>query len=644
MVLQVSNPNNVKVYTVSGSGYRSIPDWLERKKKRVLKNDPEWSSRIELIQDFEFPEASLRVKTTRDGRFIMATGVYKPQIRVYEYSDMSMKFDRHTYSENVNFVILSDDWTKSVLLQNDRTIEFHTQGGIYYKTRIPKFGRDLVYHYPSCDLLIGASSHEVYRLNLNQGRFLNPFSTDSTAGINVTIINPAHQLFGFGTENGTVELWDPRSRSRIGLLAPQLPSFSASSSDLFQVTAMEYKNDGLSLAIGTSTGHVLLYDLRSSKPWLVKDHQYGYPIKKLFWYDVVIGNEGNSKIISADSKIMKIWDKDNGANFTSIEPNTDINDFCVVPDSGLIFVANEGIQIGAFYIPSLGPAPRWCSFLDNLTEEMEENPQQNIYDNYKFVTRKELENLGMDQLIGSNVLKPYMHGFFVDLQLYEKAKLISNPFAYADYREKMIKEKLEKERESRIRITKKLPKVNKELANRLIKSSEKKRKNEEGKTTTVAAVDEVNNLLKDDRFVELFTNPEYEIDEQYDLLHPTNKNLRKDSDENDEDEQMNESEESGASTFESETDSDEDLITQLNKRKGVKLKKTKDEPIRNIQSTSKLQKNKVPNRKWDNMGEMTMTFKLNNKNNKKDKKDNDYNNQKRNRRSASKNVFRGLNY
>jgi ribosome biogenesis protein ENP2 len=40
MVLQVSNPNNVKIYTVSGSGHRSIPDWLERKKKRVLKNDP----------------------------------------------------------------------------------------------------------------------------------------------------------------------------------------------------------------------------------------------------------------------------------------------------------------------------------------------------------------------------------------------------------------------------------------------------------------------------------------------------------------------------------------------------------------------------------------------------------------------------
>ncbi len=74
---------------------------------------------------------------------------------------------------------------------------------------------------------------------------------------------------------------------------------------------MEYRNDGLSLAVGTSTGHILLYDLRSSKPWLVKDHQYGYPIKKLFWYDDVIGDKGNSKIISTDCKIIKIWDKDN---------------------------------------------------------------------------------------------------------------------------------------------------------------------------------------------------------------------------------------------------------------------------------------------------------------------------------------------
>ncbi|CAG8533303.1 12830_t:CDS:10 [Dentiscutata erythropus] len=670
----------------------------------------DWRSRVELIQDFEFPEASIRVKTTRDGRFVMATGVYKPQIRVFEYAEMSMKFDRHTDSENINFVTLSDDWTKSVLLQNDRTIEFHTQGGIYYKTRIPKFGRDLAYHYPTCDLLITAASYEVYRLNLNQGRFLNPISTDATSGVNVCVINPAHQLFGFGTQDGVVEFWDPRSRSRVGLLSPSFP-IDESNVQEFQITAMSYRNDGLSLAVGTSTGHILLYDLRNSSPWLVKDHQYGYPIKNINWYDNTTGDGGRGKVISADSKIMKIWDRENGANFTSVEPNTDINDVCIVPDSGLIFIANEGIQIGAYYIPSLGPAPRWCSFLDNLTEEMEENPQPNIYDDYKFVTRKELSSLGMDHLIGTNVMKPYMHGFFVDLRLYEQAKLISNPFAYAEYRERVIKEKLEAKRESRIRVTKKLPKVNKELASRLLHSSDKKKKGSQGMT----------NILQDERFTELFTNPEYEVDKDsiaYQLTHPsgfTEKATRKEHDDEDEDDDNDngsnksddgQSDETTRSEF--ETDSDDGtmlfsekysrsqynhtirhiapavvtlvivyspvnffdysyLISQIYKKKGLKsakkMKKIDEDPIRSVRLTqSNRQEKRHPkmvamktrrishadepfiNRNQTTMGNMEMSFMINNKprENKKSIDKDSHRTRLRNRRPASKNVFRGL--
>lgn len=48
-----------------------------------------------------------------------------------------------------------------------------------------------------------------------------------------------------------------------------------------------------------------------------------------------------------------------------------------------------------FCFQSLGPAPKWCSFLDSLTEELEENPEPTVYDDYKFVTDKELESLGM---------------------------------------------------------------------------------------------------------------------------------------------------------------------------------------------------------------------------------------------------------
>ncbi|KAG0318172.1 hypothetical protein BG000_004319, partial [Podila horticola] len=520
--LQVQNANNVKIYTVSGSkGSRSIPDWLARRNKKSLKNDLDWRHRIELIQDFEFPEASLKIRTTRDGKYVMATGVYKPQMRVYEYSEMSMKFDRHTDSENVDFQILSDDWTKTVHLQSDRTIEFHSQGGVHYKTRIPKFGRSLTYHYSSCDLLVTGSSNEVYRLNLEQGRFLNSLVTDvdgsSGSGVNCGEINPAHLLYGCGTDSGTVEFWDLRVRGRVGILAPSLPESVMSNS--LSISAMKFRDDGLTMAVGTSTGHVLMYDLRSNVPLFVKDHQYGFPIKSLSFHEGTQGEDGRSKVVSADCKIVKIWDRENGNNFTSIEPSNDINDVCVVDNSGLMFVANEGIQMQSYYIPALGPAPKWCSFLDNLTEELEENPVQNIYDDYKFVTRKELSSLGLDHLVGSSVLKPYMHGFFIDLRLYEKAKAIANPFAYSDYREREAKEKLAKESGSRIRATMKLPKVNKALATKMMLDEAKARR----KAGLDASAPTEVGATKDNRFADLFTNPDFQVDEgtnEFKLLNP----------------------------------------------------------------------------------------------------------------------------
>jgi ribosome biogenesis protein ENP2 len=68
------------------------------------------------------------------------------------------------------------------------------------------------------------------------------------------------------------------------------------------------------------------------------------------------------------------------------------------------------------YLPSLGPAPRWCSFLDSLTEELEESSVTEIYDDYKFVTVEQLQSLGLDHLIGTNLLRAYMHGFFMDIR------------------------------------------------------------------------------------------------------------------------------------------------------------------------------------------------------------------------------------
>uniref|UniRef100_A0A060TIE1 ARAD1D37972p n=1 Tax=Blastobotrys adeninivorans TaxID=409370 RepID=A0A060TIE1_BLAAD len=506
MVLKSTPGASVPVYQVAGTNAsRIIPDWLVKKRKRALKNDPGFADRLELIQDFHFEEASNRIRVTRDGQYAMATGTYKPQIHVYDFSQLSLKFDRHTDAENVDFYVVSDDWTKSVHLQNDRSIEFHAQGGIHTRTRIPKFGRALTYNHASCDLYVGASGNEVYRLNLDQGRFLAPFELDSE-GVNCLGVNPAHGLLGFGTEDGTVEFWDPRSRRRVSTLTVGGGNQGLGSG----VTSLAFRSDGLNFAAGTFEGNTLLYDLRSSEPTVVKDQGYGFPIQNLCFIDTPGSSD---RIISADKRIVKIWDRLDGSPYTSFEPTVDINDVAYIQDTGMIFLANEGMPMHAYYIPSIGPAPKWCSFLDSITEELEEKPASGVYENFKFVTRKELASLNLGHLVGSNVVKSYMHGYFIHKELYDRARAISNPFQYREHREREIRKKLEQERQSRIRTAGVLPtskvKVNKSLAAQLTDKAGTK-----------------DGVSLDDRFKEVFENPEFEIDEnsrEYRLLNPTKK-------------------------------------------------------------------------------------------------------------------------
>lgn len=45
-----------------------------------------------------------------------------------------------------------------------------------------------------------------------------------------------------------------------------------------------------------------------------------------------------------------------------------------------------------------------------------------------------------------------MHGYFVDIRLYRKAKSVAEPFAYEEYRRKKIREKIESERTNRVQV------------------------------------------------------------------------------------------------------------------------------------------------------------------------------------------------
>lgn len=142
------------------------------------------------------------------------------------------------------------------------------------------------------------------------------------AGVNVIDINPAHQLFAFGIEgNGTVQFWDPRSRSSVGLLrlptsrllpttmtkGPILPGINDGAT--LSVTAIASRADGLSYAVGTSTGHTLLYDVRAARSFALKDQGYGLPVKNVCWIEGGSRMAGDGMVLSADKKVIKIWDR-----------------------------------------------------------------------------------------------------------------------------------------------------------------------------------------------------------------------------------------------------------------------------------------------------------------------------------------------
>ena len=197
--------------------------------------------------------------------------------------------------------VLSDDWTKLALLLDDRNIEFHAQYGRHYKTRIPKYGRDMMYIEELAELVAVGMGNEAYRLNLEQGRFYSPIET-GLPGINACTVSPQHRLMAFAGEDGCVEIYDPRSRDCVSRLdvAGCANSELYGAADGAETSAIKFRQDGLAMATGLSTGQILLFDVRSAKPVVVKDHQFGEKIHSIHFH------EGSRNIITADKKIVKV--------------------------------------------------------------------------------------------------------------------------------------------------------------------------------------------------------------------------------------------------------------------------------------------------------------------------------------------------
>jgi ribosome biogenesis protein ENP2 len=610
--MNVQKRNDVSIYCLSAG--TTLPEWLgDRARRNLSKTNDSVRRRVELLQDFQMPASSSKLVQSPDGRYIMAAGTYPPRIRCYDVHELGLKFERYVNAAVVDMVMLGDDYGKLALLQDDRTVAFHAHYGAHESIRIPSFGRAMAYEPSTCELLIAAKGNHVYRVNLDEGRFGEPWAFDTTgtgaAGASGTCISvhQRHPLAAIGCDDGTVRFWDNRSPD--SLLRPflKLDVGSAvagygyaddpnSSTNNNEITAIAHDTSGLYMAVGTGGGLVALYDVRSSRPLHVQEHKHGLPIHTVKFHS------GSGMVLSSDEKLVKIWryksassgvdtkfsnvDPDTtasrissnnnndasaiGAVKVNIEGNGKLTHFIVAGDendpngerSGLLLCATDQPKMDSFYVPAIGVAPKWCSFLENITEELEERDlkrdgsgtdaddfvrsgQESVFENYKFVSRDDLEKLGISNLVGTPLLRGYMHGFFMDMNLYNRVKAVANPFEYEEYQKKKLKERLDAKQSSRIapraNDKKKKPKmaVNPDLADRL---------EQKASDATTKAGQVAKGLLSDDRFGTLFTNPDFQIDmedEDFKLRNPSgvaaskNKKNNLDSDSDDDDSVQN---------------------------------------------------------------------------------------------------------
>jgi ribosome biogenesis protein ENP2 len=160
-----------QVYNLTAG--KSFPVWTTPEQRKKLAKDESYRSRVMVLQDFDMPQASQKMRITRDERHLFVSGTYKPRlvflqcaavffvivslcfsirIKCYEVAELSCKFERAVEEEIVDFELLTDDFSKLCLLGASNTVTFHAKYGHYHSTRLAAPARSLRYDRATCDL------------------------------------------------------------------------------------------------------------------------------------------------------------------------------------------------------------------------------------------------------------------------------------------------------------------------------------------------------------------------------------------------------------------------------------------------------------------------------------------------------------
>ena len=176
----------------------------------------------------------------------------------------------------------------------------------------------MCYDRYTCDAYVAGNTSSVCRLNLETGRFGTSLGTPF-AEVNKIVLNPVHRLAALGAGNAPLlSYMDIRTGKTVGGLNLSSLSILEDARGV-DITAMRFLENGLTLAVGTSHGVVLLFDIRTRQPYAWKDHAYGLPIRQIAFH------EARRCFLTADTKAVKVWSADSasskdGSLLASVEP------------------------------------------------------------------------------------------------------------------------------------------------------------------------------------------------------------------------------------------------------------------------------------------------------------------------------------
>lgn len=473
MLSVTTSLNQVHVYNVTPG--KALPGFLTKGERRRLAADSEYKKRIDVVQGLAFPTLSCVARFSPDLSYLAVAGSYPPMFKMYDLTQSSMKFQRNTTAEIVDLHFLSEDYKKLILVEADRYLEIHAQQGRIYKVRVPKAPRCSCFDPHVPQVLVSGSGPEIYRLDLQEGRFRTSWPAAGYAHAESSGSFRAIEEFGTNALCYSEQTCLTFSADRYGVGVYDARAKGGLVSSLFlgeEITALALEPSGLRLAAGSAESDVLLYDLRSSAPLARFTHHSDLPINTLQFHE----SHGVRRLLSCDSRSIRAWDLDQGRRdagsavasvsagtqpsgpfvagvsrqgslFCAIEGESAFRSFVVYPGSGLIFAPSEQENVPCYYVPQLGPAPRFAAHLDQLAEDLDANAQVGQYEDFKFVTLEELRQCGLEAVSSSSLVQPYMHGYYISRKLWDRA-VLANKLGRGEIKEAPGKREKQEQRQA----------------------------------------------------------------------------------------------------------------------------------------------------------------------------------------------------